>query len=404
MASPSESFFVVMHGRKRSDYKERRLIPEVAEKASKLRALEHELLRRHHHHQEEEDQPRAARESSSSSSDDAAAMADQPNAPSQQHQRLDLDLSSKYLQVNPDPLWLWSDRRRILLVAANKDCGTTTANRFLSASDTAAELSLTNACLRANPKSYGAWLHRKWLCLKHASGPQTFWNDELDLVGLFLSLDERNFHCWNYRYFLVGLQLGLDVSPESVECEDAALPLLSGPQVSCAAWSLKVSLERGNVDRESILQREWDFTTEKIRSNFSNFSAFHYRSKLLPLMSSVSVEEEWDLVENAIFTDPYDQTVWWYHHFLLGQCSKGQPRLQQHFDQLLALKDDEPDCKWVYLGLIHTVGKLPAMQQDGAMVSMLQAWWSHLCQLDPDRKARYETLLVKNSEKPTNLV
>ena len=73
-----------------------------------------------------------------------------------------------------------------------------------------------------------------------------------------------------------------------------------------------------------------------IQDNFSNGSAFHYRSKLLPLMlefrlqsshspaasykeSMVLAREEWEnILLNAIFTEPGDQTPWWYHRFIVS--------------------------------------------------------------------------------------
>jgi geranylgeranyl transferase type-2 subunit alpha len=89
------------------------------------------------------------------------------------------------------------------------------------------------------------------------------------------------------------------------------------------------------------------YTTKKIDANFSNFSAWHQRSKVLTsLWSSGKLEPhkskeagtlrgihistlmnaylkflEFDLVRNAMYTDPADQSVWMYHRWLVG-CGK----------------------------------------------------------------------------------
>jgi geranylgeranyl transferase type-2 subunit alpha len=88
---------------------------------------------------------------------------------------------------------------------------------------------------------------------------------------------------------------------------------------------------------------------EKISVNFSNFSAWHYRSTLLPLVHPdattyngidaevtaqgaaaapgvaftlaylVACGQEFDLVTQALFIDAADQSAWLYHRWLLGR-------------------------------------------------------------------------------------
>lgn len=62
-------------------------------------------------------------------------------------------------------------------------------------------------CLTKNPKSYPSWFHRKWSFLHFPTSPIS---SEITLTTTFLKLDSRNFHCWNYRRFLISQQIGVD--------------------------------------------------------------------------------------------------------------------------------------------------------------------------------------------------
>lgn len=109
---------------------------------------------------------------------------------------------------------------------------------------------------------------------------QLSWKNELNLCNMFLNADERNFHCWRHRFFVV---------------------------------------KNGNLSKTD----ELEFTYEKICSNFSNYSSWHYRSKLIEELyyhdkiDSEIFKNELNLIENAIFTDPNDQSAWIYEKWLL---------------------------------------------------------------------------------------
>ncbi|GFU27923.1 geranylgeranyl transferase type-2 subunit alpha [Trichonephila clavipes] len=187
-----------------------------------------------------------------------------------------LELTARILEKNPDFYTLWNYRREILL--SLKD----TKNEEELKKIILLELDLTQNCLKMNPKSYSAWHHRFW---SMEFNPEGDWKRELKLCDVFLYQDERNFHCWDYRRQVI--------KKCNVSCEE-----------------------------------EFNYSTELIEENFSNYSAWHYRSTLLPKLyfdaSKGSIKEdallqEFELIKNAAFTDPDDQSAWFYHRFLLGR-------------------------------------------------------------------------------------
>ncbi|KAL0602780.1 Geranylgeranyl transferase type-2 subunit alpha, partial [Plecturocebus cupreus] len=191
-----------------------------------------------------------------------------------------LELTSQILGANPDFATLWNCRREVL-----QQLETQKSPEELAAL-VKAELGFLESCLRVNPKSYGTWHHRSWLLGRL---PEANWARELELCARFLEVDERNFHCWDYRRFVAS---------------QAAVPPAE----------------------------ELAFTDSLITRNFSNYSSWHYRSCLLPQLHPQPESEpqgrlpedvllkELELVQNAFFTDPNDQSAWFYHRWLLGRA------------------------------------------------------------------------------------
>ena len=116
-----------------------------------------------------------------------------------------LQLTAQVLTVNPDIHTLWNIRRECVhtLVSSQAQTGDSTEEGESDGDgegdgDAAwrREVELTAQCLISNPKSYGAWHHRCY-SLDQMAAPD--WDRELALCAKFLSMDERNFHCWDYR-------------------------------------------------------------------------------------------------------------------------------------------------------------------------------------------------------------
>jgi geranylgeranyl transferase type-2 subunit alpha len=189
-------------------------------------------------------------------------------------------VSAKLAALNPDFYTLFNYRRNLLLhdfqqpdVDKSKVC--------------TAELRLIEQGLAKNPKSYPAWTHREWVIDQGTTNLQS----EIDLCSKFLGMDSRNFHCWNYRRVIVK-----------------------------------------KFGTRECLEAEFQFTMDKINEDFSNYSSWHYRSKLLPQIYAGKAQEEVDaaldnefeLVKQAFFTEPEDQSGWLYHRWLLSRvCVAG---------------------------------------------------------------------------------
>jgi geranylgeranyl transferase type-2 subunit alpha len=164
-----------------------------------------------------------------------------------------LDSSAAVLHWNPELYTAWNARKECLLWARDTSHAETEVKEVKEdvkevaqeaiSWNLAIELELTQSAIQMNPKSYWAWYHRRWILVHIATCTLKEWTRELALCNKLLDLDSRNFHCWDYRRFVV----------ERLH---------------------ELQAEQSAVD-------ELAYTTHKIHQNFSNYSAWHLRSKLL---------------------------------------------------------------------------------------------------------------------------
>ena len=178
-----------------------------------------------------------------------------------------LRLTSDLLTRNPEYYTIWNHRRRILqyqFTQPSLDTPTLTESKSNTQESTSNEvveglitedLQFLVPLLLKFSKCYWIWNHRLWLLQQasqtlSAAKAHQFWLNELGLIGKMLGRDSRNFHGWGYRRTVVAKLESKALSP--------------------------------NTDSTSLVKEEFEYTTKMIKTNMSNFSAWHNRSKLIP--------------------------------------------------------------------------------------------------------------------------
>lgn len=156
---------------------------------------------------------------------------------------------------------------------------------------------------------------------------------------------------------------------------------------------------------------EFDFTTLKIYRNFSNYSAWQRRSHLLPkYLDSTNqqvesvLRNEVELCRNAAWTEPADQSVWFYQRWLFSDLPKLIP---DQVDLLMSLARDQ----------IKSIDELIEEEGRGASVSLamsfvifvlesafnltddsrIELYLNRLKQVDPLRLGHYK--IINNNNK-----
>jgi geranylgeranyl transferase type-2 subunit alpha len=194
--------------------------------------------------------------------------------------------------------------------------------KFLSA-----DLRLTMAYLQVYPKVYWIWTHRRW-CLENAPpGPDNtkkwrndFWKMELMVIEKLLDADARN-------------------------CKRSCCFALAQSDCMCAvhAWSYRsyvISSLPSSFTPPKTPAEELRYTKKKIEANFSNFSAWHFRTKILG--------KRWKGMEEAEVERQKDEGV----YSLCGE-------------RLRAPADRGQNLNW----LDRLCGQIPRIRADGCTTS-----------------------------------
>ncbi|KAH8811583.1 geranylgeranyl transferase-like protein type II alpha subunit [Xylogone sp. PMI_703] len=355
----------------------------------------------------------------------------------QQYTKEVLELTSKLLKENPEYYTIWNIRRRLLiyglfskpldssLPSTESQTSSLTDTITVSSEDSSkssspatplnppsqnpgkngttlelivADLEFLVPLLMQYPKCYWIWNYRLWLldqAKERLDVPiaKKLWEQELGLVGKMLTRDSRNFHGWRYRRLVVSQ--------------------LEGPE----------------LEGHSMVEQEFEYTTKMIRINLSNFSAWHARSKLIPRLLNERkaddetrkqfLDNEFDIMNQALWTDPMDQSLWFYQQFLMTTLTDyvghatitpnltTEDRIEYVTRQLVNVKDmldGAEDCKWIYNALVEYTIALWRMQGRSPGEDEKQEvklWLDQLRELDPLRAGKWDDIeksLIFNRE------
>lgn len=243
-------------------------------------------------------------------------------------------LTTTALQFNPEIATLWNFRREIL------ESGNLEGDMRVHL---LGEMKLLEMAIQKSAKVYCIWHHRRWVlerllaASKSVADTKAVLEKELDLCVKMLSFDERNFHCWNHRAFVIACSLRESAkhsSPSIPTEEEPSMEDQSDPSNVPAAnekekepdvettKNVGEKSSLGDVENEAntemklpdVERLDFKLSEDLINRNFSNYSAWHLRALQPPGKIDLEAELEW--LKQGIYTEPNDQSVWQYHHWL----------------------------------------------------------------------------------------
>lgn len=119
---------------------------------------------------------------------------------------------------------------------------------------------------------------------------------------------------------------------------------------------------------------------------------------------------EFDVMRNALWVDPTDQSLWFYHQFLMTTVIEpaahniivtkfSEPDrieyVERQLTELRDLLDGAEDCKWIYNALIDyttALWRLKGQQPPSEVMQDLKVWLAELRKLDRLRSGRWDDM------------
>jgi geranylgeranyl transferase type-2 subunit alpha len=208
------------------------------------------------------------------------------------------------LKTNPELSTVWNIRREIILQSISDEI---LVNDLEILNSVMLDMQFT--------KAYCLWTHRRWLMnsLKSRGGTlEKIIINETLIVAKILDLDGRNFHAWSYRQFLADEFNSFNDPDEDLKFSDVL-----------------------------------------IARDFSNYSAYFLRINAIERGASVSPTDELEMVWNAIFTEPNDQSVWQYHDWLLTRFGDEIAEKDREYMEELETILEKKDKKYLLLAKLR---------------------------------------------------
>lgn len=277
-------------------------------------------------------------------------------------------LTEQFLSTNPEHYTIWNYRRDIFTNLIFRERAPEESHKLLFS-----DLGFTTTALKKYPKVYWIWNHRQWCLENMPDGPgdandegkegkdgwrMAAWSQEMIIVEKMLSMDARNFHAWNYRRYILA------------HCP----PLLK------------------RTDAEELA-----YTTRHIEKNHSNFSAWHQRSLVYakiwserPEKKADVLDAEFELVKQALWMAPDDQSGWMYHRWLIGN-GDDPTILEREIGVIEELLEEEPESRWCLNSLVHYKRLLLRHRPEKAVqiTSESRSSLEKLAKIDTMRQRRY---------------